>query len=137
MKNFTLFFSAFICLSSAITSCKKDQRTRWDTELLTPLAHTSMSLSNIVNDTSLVKTNAENYLTLAFKRTLYELNLANQVINIPDTSIGQKFLLDSLKLPNQIIEHRISLGFLAQNMLLSPDQSIQFLGQLLLLQNGN
>lgn len=119
-----------------VTSCKKERKTSWDTELLVPIATTNLSLQNLVKD-STIKTNPDNSLTLAYTSTLYDFNLAEQVINIPDTSIGQKFNLTDLNLPNQRITFRTSLGTLAQNMLLSPDFSTQFLGQYLIAQNGN
>ena len=94
MKKLILFSFTLLCISVCINSCKKDKQTQWDTEMLIPIATTNLSLQNLVKDTSVVKTNPDNSLTLALNKTLYELNLANLVVNIPDTSIGQKFGLD-------------------------------------------
>jgi hypothetical protein len=126
----------FLAAALMVASCKKEKGTRWDTELLLPIATTSLSLQNIVKD-SVLTTNADQSLTLNLNSTLYSLNLADQLINIPDTSIGQKFTLDSLNLPNQLIFYRASLGTLALNMKASADPSAQFLGSFLLGQNGN
>ena len=130
----TLFFFLLPLLFTA--GCKKEERTGWDTELLVPIATSTLSLNNIVKDSALV-VNSEGYYTLSYKSSLFSFNLADQIINIPDTSIGQKFTLDSLQLPNQSVKFLTSLGFLATNMLTAPDVATQFLGQFLLAQNGN
>ncbi len=119
-----------------MTGCKKEAKTSWDTELLVPIATSTLSLGDIVKDSALVK-NPDNSYTLAYKTSLYSFNLADQIVKIPDTSIGQKFTLDSLQLPNQSVKFLTSLGFLATNMLTSPDPGTVFLGQFILAQNGN
>ncbi len=105
--------------------------------MLVPIATTSMSLQNLVKDDSLVKTGIDNQLILSINKVLYELNLTDQVLDIPDTSVGQKFTLDSLSLPSQFVNYNISFGYLAQNMLLSADAAIRYLGQLIISQNGS
>lgn len=132
----TPLFLVLLALAFSLGSCKKDRKTSWDTELLVPIVTTNLSLQNLVKD-SIIKTNPDNSLTLAYTSTMYDFNLAEQVVNIPDTSIGQKFNLTDLNLPNQSIVYRTSLGGLAQNMMLSPDFATQFLGQYLIAQNGN
>ena len=136
MKKLIILSFIIISFCLIISSCKKDARTNWDTEMLVPIATTNLSLNNIVKDSSL-KTNSDNSLTLSFNKPLYSFNLADQVVHIPDTSIGQKFTLDSLLLPNQAIPFNLSMGFLAQNMLLNPSSTIQLLGQVLISNNGN
>jgi hypothetical protein len=102
---------------------------------LVPIASSTLSLQNLVTDSS-IKANADNSLSLSFNKTLYQFNLADQIVHIPDTSIGQKFTLDSLALPNQTIIYNLSLGNLAENMLISPDPTAQFLGQFIIQSQG-
>src|ERR1043165_7096834 len=104
-----------------IASCKKEAKTNWSTEMLVPIATTNLSLQNIVKDTSRVITNSDNSLTLAFKSELLKFSLADRLIRIPDTALGQKFTLDNLVLPNQTREFTISLGLLANGMLTTPN----------------
>lgn len=104
--------------------------------MLVPIATTNLSLNNLVKDSSL-KTNSDNSLTLSFNKSLYSFNLADQVVHIPDTSIGQKFTLDSLFLGNIYIVYNLTLGLLAENMLLSPNTAIQALGNILIANNHN
>ncbi len=130
--------TCFLLLAAAVLfldSCKKDRATSWNTELLVPIASSSLSIQNIVKD-STIRANADSSLILAFNSTLYEFNLADQIINIPDTNIGQKFNLSTLQLPNQRVTQRISLGTLATNMAASPDPGAQLLGNLILSQSG-
>lgn len=125
----------FIIVVSVISSCKKDAKTNWDTELLVPIATTNLTLRNLVKDTSILKTNPDNSMKLVFNSQLYNFNLAEQIVKIPDTSIGQKFNLTELRLPNQYVDFKASLGMIAQNALLTPNT--QALGQFLITFNGS
>lgn len=134
-KNLVKLCVFIVVFSLVLSSCKKDRKSGWDTELLVPIANSSLSLQNLVKDSSIV-TNSDNSLTLSYSSTLYGFNLADQIINIPDTAIGQKFGLNSLALPNQSVNFTTSLGMLANNMVISPDPTTQFLGQFILANNG-
>ena len=124
-----------VCLSLLflIASCQKDTHTNWNTGIVAPLASTSLTLANLVKDSSL-KTNPDNSITLAYQSTVYELNLADQVIKIPDTSLGQRFTVDSFKLPQISFRYNASLGSMANN-LIANGQGI--LGHLIINDNGH
>jgi len=119
-----------------VASCRRNQQGGWNTELLLPIANTTLSLQNLVNDTSLVKTASDNSLILSYNSTLYQFNLADTAVNIPDTGVGQNFLLDSLSLHNEHINYSITLGTLANNMANSTDPTNQLYGTILLGANG-
>lgn len=125
----------FFLIAAIFSSCKKDAKTNWETELLIPIATTNLTLRNLVKDTSILKTNSDNSMKLVYNSQLYNFNLAEQIVNIPDTSIGQKFNLTELRLPNQYVDFKASLGMIAQNALLTP--STQALGQFLITFNGS
>jgi hypothetical protein len=116
--KFIKSFSA-LCLVALIIllvgSCKKSQSSGWNTQLLIPIATTNLSLQNLITDSTL-KTNADSSLTLAYQSTLYSFNLADEIVQIPDTSIGQKFNLDSLTLPNLHLNFITSLGDICQGL---------------------
>lgn len=135
-QSFIKIILAISVFALLLPACKKESKTSWDTELLVPIATSTLSLTDIVKDSALVK-NPDNSYTLSYKSSLYSFNLADQIINIPDTAVGQKFTLDSLQLPNQNVKFLTSLGFLATNMLTSPDPGTVFLGNFILSQNGN
>lgn len=134
-KNTIVAAVVLACCVLLFSSCKKEKKTQWDTEMLVPIANANLSLQNIVKDSS-IRVNSDNSLTLAYTSDLYKFSLADQLINIPDTSIGQKFNLTELKLPNQSIKFQTSLGTLAHAMQASPDFLAQFLGNFILNNQG-
>ncbi len=129
--KFTKTFNSACLLTLVILlagSCKKNQNSGWNTELLVPIVSTNLSLQNLVTGSN-VKTNADSSLTLAYQSSLYQFNLADQIVKIPDTSIGQKFNLDSLTLPNLRLNFSTSLGSIAQGLGSIGDLIIQSSGQ--------
>ena len=99
----------------------------WNTNLLLPLLTTNLSLNDIVSD-SLIHKNVDSSISLIYKTDLYNLNLAGQVINIPDTTLKYDFKLDSLQLANRTIVDSISLGQIAQQAGTEGALIIQFNG---------
>src|SRR5689334_17831763 len=108
----TLFRPAIIMLLSAlilVSSCRKDTGSSgWNTQMLVPIVSSSLSLQNLVKDSS-ITTNRDSSVTLAFSSTLYRFNLASQIAQIPDTSIGQKFTLNTLGLPSTAFVYDLRL----------------------------
>lgn len=84
----------------------------WDTQLLTPLLKTSLTLSDIVNDT-LVRTESDSSLTLVYSTTLYKSTIDSLVV-IDINDFTTSVTLDSLYLAPQTVSHDISLGTLAE-----------------------
>ncbi len=132
MKYIVCLLMVFALLSS----CKKQEdKTSWSIDALAPLATTSLSLTNLVKD-STIKTNADNSLTLDYRTTVYELSLADQFVKIPDTSITQKYTVDSITLPQNGLEYKVSLGSLAQTLSVSSDPLQMAYGNFILSKNG-
>lgn len=128
-----------ICLCAVLvvlSSCKKEDKTEWDTDLLAPLASTSLSIDDLVKD-SLAEVNSDNTVNLVFRSTIYELNLADQYIQIPDTNISQKITVDSMAIAQIPIDYLTSLGFLATTMAASSNGGQQFFGNYILNNIGN
>ncbi|MCS6934651.1 MAG: hypothetical protein NZM35_05835 [Chitinophagales bacterium] len=125
----------FLLLLLAVSACKKEQPTRWDTEMLVPIVTTSVNLANLVAD-SAISNAPDGSLILSYNTNLYEFSLADKIVQIPDTSIGQGFSLTSLTLPNQGFVYTITLGEIADN-LIANGGSGQFIGNLIKAQAGN
>ena len=128
--KFTKTYSSALLLALLILlmgSCRKNQSSGWNTQLLVPIVTTSLSLQNLVTDSTL-KMNRDSSLTLSYSSTLYQFNLADQIVQIPDTAIGQKFNVDSLSLPNLHLDFTESLGQIAGQL--------GSFGQLILTQQG-
>ena len=99
MRNYSKWIALFIASFLLITSCRKDSSTNWNTDIVAPLATTNLTIANLVKD-SVLKTNSDSSVSIVYQNSVYTLNLAEQYVHIPDTSIGQKYTIDSLSLPN-------------------------------------
>lgn len=111
------WFLVLFGITSLLASCKRESQSHWNTDVLVPIANTNLTIQNLVNDTNTIKTNSDNSLTLAYTSNLYNFNLADSLISIPDTAIGKQFNIDSLNLATQHFQYMISLGNLATQMI--------------------
>ena len=84
MRNLIFTLLSFVLLFS---SCKKEN-TVWETDWSAPVINDSLSLSNLVNDSTL--TTNSGYYVVDFNRTLLNRGV-NDVITIPDTIINKDF----------------------------------------------
>lgn len=134
--KFNYFLLLSLTLFIFLNSCKKENKNEWDAEYLAPLAKTTLSIANLVND-SLATVNPDNSVNLRISNTIYELNLADQFIQIPDTQIRQKITIDSLILPVTGIDYKSTLGALADQLIINGDPTQQFLGNFLKGNHGN
>tara|TARA_B110000285_G_scaffold25622_1_gene24634 strand:+ start:5062 stop:6642 length:1581 start_codon:yes stop_codon:yes gene_type:complete len=104
-----LFFLAFSIL---VFSCKKE-KTRWESEWSAPLISDTLSLNNLVNDTTLFDDNG--VYSMSLKRTLLDFNVS-ELIEIPDTTINELFT-PTINLPiaagvsfvNSVEEHELNI----------------------------
>lgn len=81
----TIAFLIVFAISSLFISCKKEEGTSWDTDILAPIAHTNLNLATIFPDT-LITTNPDGSLRLAFETELFNFTV-DSLIKIPDTSL--------------------------------------------------
>lgn len=100
------------CCFWLINSCKL-QEPSWDTQLLTPLVKSSLSIHNIL-DSDLYKTDSSHLVNLVFSKSLYDLSI-DSLINFTDTSARKTFKIDSLSLYSTTVEYPITLGAIARN----------------------
>jgi hypothetical protein len=109
-------------------ACRKDSGVpQWDANLLMPVLKTSLTIEQLMGDTNVV-VNPDNSIDLAYRFPLYHVSLAELV---PPYSLPYDvtFKLDSLELPDQVIQQSISLGQIASNA--GPQ------GALIILANGS
>jgi len=98
MKNISRLSILLLCLIVLFNSCKKKfDNTSWDVNVLSPLIKTTLSISNLIED-SLVQTNTDNSLSIVYESTLFELSL-DTLVQIPDTTITDTFFLLPLAFP--------------------------------------
>lgn len=114
MSNRIYILTLIILFAWTAESCKKkmDSRNSWDADYLIPLVHGSMGIKDLAGDTVLSE-NQDGQLSLVYRNSLYNLNLNDGYIGIPDTSLRQAVRLDSIRLPDRTIFYPISLGQMA------------------------
>ncbi len=107
----------FCCLLAlSLVACKKNKlkKTSWESEFLLPLMHGSIGISNLDLDSTLL-VDSSGLVHLVYQSTLYNLNLVEQDISIPDTAISSVVRLDSIKIDDRKIDFPITLGMLARS----------------------
>lgn len=105
---------AFFCLVVTLVSCHKE-KTVWNSDWVAPLVHDTLTLENLVNDSTLA-VNTSNYLEVDLTRTILDLGIED-VVGIPDTVISHTYSIvtGSLNVPpgfsivNDIQEHTLSV----------------------------
>lgn len=88
MKN-TLFILLLITLAA---SCKKEQ-TVWESDWNAPIINDTLTLANLVNDSTLAENSG--FYELDLTRTLFDLQIS-EVVRIPDTTINESFTNGSI-----------------------------------------
>lgn len=107
-----------IVIVFSLFSCRKEG-TSWDTDWISPVINDSLSVSNLVNDSTL-EVNVDNSIQVILNRDLIDLNLSDLVV-IPDTTVIQGFtlgvpslsLLPGTNFIDEVQEHDFALGDVA------------------------
>ncbi|MCH8905291.1 MAG: hypothetical protein IIA45_15440 [Bacteroidetes bacterium] len=111
-RLFLLLFAGSLLFS---LSCRhKLEKTSWEVDVLAPLVKTTLSIDNIVADSTL-QINADNSISIVYQQTLYDYNLAS-FIQPYDTTIERTFKIDSLSLAKKSLTFTYSLGDIANNV---------------------
>jgi hypothetical protein len=111
--RFSIFFLCFSSIVSFLFACKKD--TSWNSNWLAPIVNDTLSLKNLVNDSTL-STGSSSYYELDLDRTIFDFGIED-IVEIPDTQIVQSFSIatSSINVPpgfsfvNEIEEHTLNV----------------------------
>ena len=127
MKIKFFLLNSLICLA-LIFSCKRtNDSPLWNVDALAPLVQASLSMNNIVKDTSLIKKNSDNSITIVDRQTLASITLDSLVtLNTPPFNKTAK--LTSLVLDTRTDTTKITLGQIADALIASGDPSNAFIG---------
>lgn len=99
----------FIFSGILLTSCRNNlQEGGWPVNLLVPVAHSSLSIRDLVPD-SLSGMQNDSLLTLVFQQELFEIEPV-ELLNMPDTHYQFKAYLDSIRLGNIELEEKVTMG---------------------------
>ncbi len=103
----------FIALSSLlIIACVKDKKTTWNTDLLTPIVKSDLTISDLLQNSDVVE-NPDSTLKLVYSTELYSIT-ADSLIQFPDTVFEFGASLQSLELPNDTVTYVLTLGEIAR-----------------------
>jgi hypothetical protein len=72
-----------------ILSCKKES-TVWETDWSAPLINDTLSLRNLVNDSTLAESGG--FYVVDLNRTLFDMNI-NELVKIPDTTLSGQYTI--------------------------------------------
>ena len=109
---------AGILIAFSFQACKLDpnEGINWDADLLTPIAYGSVTIDDLVGDSSFFQAGSNNEAILIFRDTLASTNLS-ELVSLPDTSLNFVATLDSLALAANLIEQRVSLADIARQLI--------------------
>ena len=118
-----------LILLSTLFSCKHElEKPSWDVNLLAPLIKSTLSIENIVGDSS-VQVNPDSTISIVYRTNLYQFSL-DSLIAIPDTNIIKVSKLDSLTLSTQSVVYPITLADVARS-------DTTGIGTIILMNHGN
>lgn len=85
------FFILLAVLSAAfVFSCRKNSGPSWDVQALAPLIKTSLSINNLVTNSSLITNPTDSTVTLVFNDSLYNFTL-DSLLKIRDTTLSYQY----------------------------------------------
>jgi hypothetical protein len=103
----------FFLTAIALSACRVKTEHDWDVNMLTPVAHGEVSISNVLKD-SLVKTDSAHLLHFVYVKELKDLGLSN-FLKVPDTVISNTVTLKQISLGERTLTRDVTLGEVARN----------------------
>ncbi len=97
-----------------VVSCMKDRKTTWDTEILAPIVKSELNVSNLLKSDYVI-INPDSTLKLVYSSDLFSMN-SDSFVKLPDSTFEVGASLQSLELPSDTFEYRITMGEIAQSV---------------------
>ncbi len=105
----------YLLLSSlAVVSCLKDKKTTWDTEMLAPIVKSELSVSDLLTS-DYITSNSDSTLKLVYSSDLFSMN-TDSFVELPDSTFEVGASLQSLELPSDTFEYRITMGEISRSI---------------------
>jgi hypothetical protein len=134
MKKYSLLV---LLVLVTLVSCKKHtDKALWDIKALAPLVQTSLTINNIIKDTSSIKKATDNSLSVVIREQVANVTSSN-LVALAVTPYYKKVKLSSLVLNDQTSVQQITLGQLARALIASGTPSNIFIGNFILSSQGN
>lgn len=99
-------------ISSLITSCVREDETSWNSNLLTPIVNSNLTVSDLLNSDDVIE-EPDSTLKLVYSTELYAIN-ADSIIEFPDTVFEFGASLQTLELPNDTVTYTLTLADIAR-----------------------
>ena len=112
-KSLLKILPVLILFSLLYFSCKREfDKPRWDTKVLAPLVKSKLSINNIITDTSRLKTESDNSISLVNRQQIFGYTI-DSLVSLEAPQFKRTVKLSSLVLSDESITRRISLGEMA------------------------
>lgn len=107
--------AAFLLLSAIVfVSCIKDKQTTWETDMRAPIVKSELTISDILKSDDIIE-NPDSSLKLVYSTELFSMN-SDSFITLPDSTFEVGASLQSLELPDDTVEYRITMADIARSM---------------------
>lgn len=110
MKNWL----TLLLISVVVVSCLRDKQTTWDTQMLTPLAKSQLTVNDLLNSDD-ITANPDSSLKLVYSTEMFSMN-TDSFVELPDSAFEFGASLETLELPNDTVEYRITMGDIARSL---------------------
>lgn len=114
-------------VSVVISSCLKDKSTSWETDILTPIVKSNLTVVDLLTADNVIA-NTDSSLKLVYSTNLFSMN-TDSFVKLPDSSFSNGASLQSLELPSDTVEYKITMGDIARSV-------GGFMGSILLANHG-
>jgi len=108
MNKLLTLYALLILGIVAVSGCKRNLETTWDTQIAAPIAQADLDLNDLITDT-LLHTNADNSLDLVYDYQL-AVDSIDQYLYVPDTLQEKSVTLGKIVLDNRSLSDTITLG---------------------------
>jgi len=116
----------YLLLILVLFSCRHDfEKPTWNTDISTPIAYTTLQLTNLVNDSSVnFDTLSDNSLLFVYQKEIINYNF-DDLISLEPISTTKNVKLETINFSNTTVSHEVTMGELISSIdfgtILLPD----------------
>ena len=101
-------------ISVVISSCLKDKSTSWETDILTPIVKSNLTIGDLLTTDNVIA-NTDSSLKLVYSTNLFSMN-TDSFVKLPDSSFSNGASLKSLELPSDTVKYEITMADIARSV---------------------
>lgn len=110
MKSLKWILLSLFAVAIILVSCRKDlEKISWNTEMVVPIAHTSLNLKNLLQDTSLTE-DENNLLQVVYAEEIDRFSPFDTLVELSIDSFATQVTLSSIELSDITISENNSVG---------------------------